>query len=313
MIKASVIIPNYNGLHFLKPCLAALDGQSTKDFTVCVVDNGSADGSVSYLENERPDIKLIRFDKNTGFCHAVNAGVLWAKTPYVILLNNDTVPDKNFVRELVGGIEKDKKIFSCASCMLTKEDNEILDGAGDLYSALGWAFARGKGEKADKYEKPCFVFSACAGAAVYRTREFKELGMLDEKHFAYLEDMDLAWRAKLAGYKNRYIPSAKVVHLGSGTTGSRHNSFKVRLSARNNIYMIRKNMAPWQKVINALPIAVGTLIKYIYFKRKGLGADYLKGLKEGRLLSVKVPKETSFGTQMAVQKELFVNAFRRRG
>ena len=242
MKKAAVIIPNYNGLHFLKPCLNALNAQTDRDFEVCVVDNGSDDGSTEYLEKEYPSVRIIAFSENTGFCRAVNAGVEASETPYVILLNNDTVPDKDFVRELVKGLDENADVFSCASCMLTKQDETILDGAGDLYSALGWAFARGKDKKAADYDKQADIFSACAGAAIYRTDVFKSLGMLDEKHFAYLEDMDLGWRARLHGWRSIYVPSAKVVHLGSGTTGSRHNDFKVKLSARNNIYMIRKNM-----------------------------------------------------------------------
>ncbi len=315
MKKATVIIPNYNGLHFLKPCLKALDSQTDKDFEVCVVDNGSDDGSTEFLEKEYPSVRMIAFSENTGFCKAVNAGVKASETPYVILLNNDTVPDKDFVRELIKGLDDNADVFSCASCMLTKQDETILDGAGDLYSALGWAFARGKDKKAADYEKQADIFSACAGAAIYRTEVFKSLGMLDEQHFAYLEDMDLGWRARLHGWRSIYIPSAKVVHLGSGTTGSRHNDFKVRLSARNNIYMIRKNMPRWQQILNAPLLFAGRTIKILYFKRKGLDGAYKEGYEEGKRMeppaAIKEAARASAGAVWKIQLELWTNVFKR--
>ena len=312
MASTTVIIPNYNGIHFLRDCLLALSEQTCDDFCVCVVDNGSGDGSVEYLEKEWPKVKVIALPENTGFCHAVNLGVRWARTKYVLLLNNDTVPEKDFVGALVRAMNAHNEAFSCASCMLSAADPTVLDGAGDLYSALGWAFARGKDEKAERYRKETCVFSACAGAAIYRRKEFIELGMLDEEHFAYLEDMDLGWKARLAGMKNIYIPSARVIHVGSGTTGGRHSAFKVKMSARNNIYMIRKNMNGVQKVINAPFIAAGTLIKLAYFKRKGFAKEYREGLKEGRRLNA-VPSECrSAKTRLAIQIELWGNLFRRR-
>lgn len=312
MKKTTVIIPNYNGIHFLRDCLPALKEQSCRDFFVYVVDNGSGDGSLEYLKSEWPDVKVIAFKKNTGFCHAVNAGVKAAETEYVILLNNDTIPEKDFVGELVRAMDENRNAFSCASCMLTLSDPTILDGAGDLYSALGWAFARGKEEKASLYQKQEEVFSACAGAAIYRRKEFVELGLLDEKHFAYLEDMDLGWKARLAGMKNLYIPTARVIHVGSGTTGGRHSAFKVRMSARNNLYMIRKNMNGVQKVVNAPFIAAGILIKFAYFQRKGFAKEYRQGLGEGRRLNA-VPSECrSAAVRFGIQIELWKNMFRRR-
>lgn len=316
MAKATVIIPNYDGLHFLKPCLEALDKQSFKDFDIIVVDNGSKDGSVEYLKNERSDIGVIGLNENTGFCHAVNEGVKAAVSDYVILLNNDTVPDTDFVGALVKSIGAKADAFSVGSCMIDAKDNTVLDGAGDLYNALGWAFARGKGEKISKYNVPCKIFSACAGAAIYNRMDFVKLGLLDETHFAYLEDMDIGWRARLLGRENYYEPKAKVVHLGSGTTGGRHNSFKVKSSARNNIYMIRKNMRPWQKVINAPFIFLGTLVKFLYFTKKGLGKDYLDGFKSGMKLpknpEINIPENTRFSTVFKLQLRLFKNIFGKR-
>ncbi len=165
--------------------------------------------------------------------------------------------------------------------MIQSADRELLDDAGDMYSVLGWAYQRGVGQPARGYRKPCQVFAACAGAAIYRRKVFDEIGYFDENHFAYLEDIDVGYRAKIYGYKNVYCPTAKVYHVGSGTSGSKYNGFKVRLAARNQVYLNYKNM-PWpQLLLNSIPLAVGVAVKYGFFCRKGFEKDYLEGLKEG--------------------------------
>ena len=317
--QATVIIPNYNGAHFLKPCLEALRAQDTDDFEILIIDNGSEDGSVDYLCSQ-DDVKTIFLPKNEGFCAAINIGVRAAETPYSILLNNDTIPEKGFISALINGIEKRKDAFACTSCMLDVKDPTILDGAGDLYNLFGWGFAKGKGEKASKYNKTCKVFSACAGAAIYRTELFKKLGMLDERHFAYLEDMDLSFRARLAGYEIYYIPEARVVHVGSGTTGGKHSEFKVRISARNNLYMIYKNMSAGMFILNFLPLAAGHAIKYAYFSGKGLGKAYIEGIKEGikycrdpkTAARKKAASEAGFSRLAKIQLWLILNMFAKR-
>ena len=278
-IKVTVIIPNYNGLKFMEPCFKALELQIYHKFQILVVDNGSTDGSVEWLKEHQ--IPTIFLDTNTGFSGAVNVGIRAAKTPYVLLLNNDTEPDCHFIGEMVKAIERSPKIFSVSSKMIQMYHKDKMDDAGDMYTLLGWAFQRGVGRPATGYNRSCPVFSACAGAAIYRREVFETIGYFDEMHFAYLEDIDVGYRAKIYGYKNVYCPSAMVYHVGSGTSGSRYNSFKVRLAARNNIYLNYKNM-PWpQLLLNALPLGLGILVKYGFFKKIGFGKDYLDGLKEG--------------------------------
>ena len=277
--KVTVVIPNYNGLAFMEPCFKALDMQLSRDFEVLVVDNGSTDGSVEWLkEHEIPSIFL---DTNTGFSGAVNTGIRAAKTPYVILLNNDTEPYCHYVGELIKAIGRSPRIFSVSSKMIQLHHRDLMDDAGDMYSLLGWAYQRGVGQPSSGYNHPCRVFSACAGAAIYRREVFEEIGYFDELHFAYLEDIDVGYRARIAGYDNVYCPSALVYHVGSGTSGSKYNSFKVKLAARNNIYLNYKNMPNPQLLLNSLPIAVGMGVKYLFFKRLGFGGDYIAGVKEG--------------------------------
>ena len=184
--KVTVVIPNYNGLKFMEPCFKALEMQICRDFEILVVDNGSGDGSVEWLkEHEIPSIFL---ETNTGFSGAVNVGIRASKTPYVILLNNDTEPDCHYIGEMIKAIERSPKIFSVSSKMIQLYDHSKMDDAGDMYTLMGWAFQRGVGRPSGGYNHVCRVFSACAGAAIYRREVFETIGYFDEMHFAYLED-----------------------------------------------------------------------------------------------------------------------------
>ena len=279
MNKVTVIIPNYNGLRFMEPCFAALRQQKFKEFDILVVDNGSQDGSVEWLKDH--EIPSIFLEENTGFSGAVNVGIRACETPYVILLNNDTEPYPDYVGELVRCMDRFPEVFSASSKMLQLSNRELMDDAGDMYSVLGWAYQRGVGQPASRYSRARQVFAACAGAAIYRREVFEEIGYFDESHFAYLEDIDVGYRAKIFGYKNVYCPTAKVCHVGSGTSGSKYNSFKVRLAARNSVYLNYKNMPLPQLLLNSVPLAAGMAVKYGFFRKIGFGADYVSGLKEG--------------------------------
>ncbi|MBQ8813809.1 MAG: glycosyltransferase family 2 protein [Lachnospiraceae bacterium] len=280
-MKATIVIPNYNGKAFMEDCLTALAEQTIRDFEVLVVDNGSVDGSAEGLDAWFPGVKVICFDKNYGFSRAVNEGIRQSGSDYVILLNNDTIPFPDYVEKLIGAIEADERIFSVSPKMIQACNRHLLDDAGDSYCALGWAFQRGVGQSVDKYSKPGRIFSACAGAAIYRRAVFDEIGVFDELHFAYLEDIDVGYRALIHGYQNRYEPEAKVYHVGSGTSGSRYNAFKVKLSARNSVYLNYKNMPLPFLILNWLPLMLGWLVKLRFFVNMGFGDEYKAGLKEG--------------------------------
>lgn len=310
-MKVTIIIPNYNGKHFMEPCLESLERQTMKEFKILVVDNCSTDGSVEYMKETHPDIELISQDKNYGFSHAVNIGIRHSHTPYVILLNNDTAVDKHYVEEMVKVIERNKKIFSVSSKMIQMYHPELIDSAGDLYTIVGWGICRGVGRTVDKYTKEERIFSACAGAAIYRRAVFEKIGYFDEMHFAYLEDIDVGYRARIHGYENIYCPTACVYHVGSGTSGSKYNSFKVKLSSRNSIYLNYKNMPSFQLLVNAVPLLVGYVVKYIFFCRKGFGADYREGIMEG-LRTLPQCKKVKFRIRntwnyLKIEWQLFMN------
>ncbi len=310
MKKITIIIPNYNGLHFMMPCLAALQRQSCQDFDVLVVDNGSTDGSAAWLKEQ--EIPSVLLTENTGFSGAVNAGIRMAETPYVILLNNDTEPEPQYVEELLKMIERSPRIFSVSSRMIQKYHQDLMDDAGDMYSIMGWAYQRGVGQETGRYNRPCHIFSACAGAAIYRRSVFDEIGLFDEMHFAYLEDIDVGYRAKIAGYYSMYCPDAVVYHVGSGTSGSKYNSFKVRLAARNNVYLNYKNMPVLQLAVNGVPIIAGIVGKYLFFKKTGFGKDYLAGLWEGIRTAGKTKKvpyrQDRLQNYLAIEWELIYGA-----
>lgn len=294
MSSFSVVIPNYNGLGYMEDCLRAMRSQSRLPDTVIVVDNGSEDGSCEYIARRFPEVELIALPENTGFCGGVNTGIrasMEAGMDYVILLNNDTKPDLKFCEELVRAMDAQPRAFSCQAKMLKMDNPARMDDGGDLYCALGWSFARGKGRSERFYRKPIEIFSACAGAAIYRVSVLREIGLFDENHFAYLEDCDIGWRAQIAGYRNFFIPSAKTLHVGSASSGSIYNLFKVKNTSRNSVYLIYKNMPAPQILLNLPILLSGFAVKAVFFTEKGYGKEYLTGLLKGFAMCRKGRKE----------------------
>ena len=297
----------------MEPCLASLKKQTYKDYQILVVDNASTDGSVEYVKEHYPEIEVIALKKNYGFSKAVNVGIRRSTTPYVILLNNDTTADPYYIEEMVRTIEKSPRIFSVSSKMIQMYHPELIDSAGDLYTLTGWGVCRGVGRPVSNYTETDEVFSACAGAAIYRRQVFQKIGLFDEKHFAYLEDIDVGYRARIFGYRNLYCPTALVYHVGSGTSGSKYNSFKVRLSARNNIYLNYKNKPLLQLMVNFLPLFAGYVLKYAFFIKIGFGKDYKDGILEGlrtRKTLRKVPfRMMRLRHYMRIEKDLIQYTF----
>jgi len=312
--RVSVVVPNYNGIAFVETCLRSLTADAPKA-EILLVDNGSVDGSRELVEERFPEVRVIALDQNYGFCRAVNEGLKASSCPYVILLNNDTQVLPGFTKELVKALEADNGIFSAAAKMIQMYQPEKIDDAGNFYSALGWAFARGKDKPVEYYEKPDEIFAGCGGAVAYRKSILEEIGYFDEAHFAYLEDIDLGYRAKIAGYRNVYAPAAKVYHVGSGTSGSRYNAFKVSLSSRNSVYLAYKNMPALQLLLNLPFLITGFAVKYLFFLRQGLGKTYAKGLWEGLRLCRKQRKVKFYWKNLPhygrIQIALWVNIGKR--
>ncbi|MBT8355365.1 MAG: glycosyltransferase family 2 protein [Desulfofustis sp.] len=248
-----IVIPNWNGRHMLEVCLPSLYSQNYQDFTVYIVDNGSTDESVDFLRTTFPDVEILELKKNRGFSLAVNSGIEAGRREWVLLLNNDIEMAPNCLAHLAQQAEREPRIRMFALKMLSFSNRTLLDGAGDGVMRGGVGYRLGTMEPdSTQYNLKREVFGACAGAALYHRSLYSEVGLFDEDFFAYLEDVDFNMRAVRAGYRCCYLPGAVVFHIGSATTGSKINKMTVRLTTRNNIYVICKNFAP-STLIRFLP------------------------------------------------------------
>lgn len=319
-MRSTVVIPNYNGIAYLERCLSSVLAETAvHPARVLVIDNGSTDGSAELAE-AAAGVEVIRMGENTGFCKAVNTGILASDTPYIILLNNDLTIERGFISAMEEALEGEEKAFSAGAQMRMMKAPDRIDSAGVYYCALGWAYDYGKGKKVSgRYSKPRKIFAACGGAAIYRRSILEKIGLFDERHFAYLEDVDIGYRARISGYHNLYVPEALVYHAGSGASGSRYNAFKTNLSSANSIYLIEKNMPPLQALINFPFFALGFGVKYLFFRRRGFGKIYREGLVRGfRIYYKEGGKENhvpfrwgNLGNYLRIQWELWENLIRR--
>ncbi len=240
--KISVIIPNWNGKKYLKTCLDSLKNQSFKNFEIILVDNGSEDGSVKFTKSHYPEIQTISLGVNTGFSRAVNTGIKKAKGEYILLLNNDTEADPNLLKNLNLTSEKYRDYYFYACKILCFDKKDIIDSAGDGLYKNGIAYRRGRYQKDGlEFNKIKEVFGACGGAALYRKELFNKIGFFDEDFFAFYEDVDINFRAQLAGFRCLYIPSAVVCHIGHGSLEEK-DPFVQRLSLRNRFFVLIKNL-----------------------------------------------------------------------
>lgn len=292
-MKATVVIPNLNGAGWLRDSIESVWAQTMRDFELIVIDNASTDESLEIARSYvgRENYTLIENDRNTGFSYAVNQGIRAAKGEFVALFNNDAFAEPDWLENLIRAAEVDERIFAVSSLMIRHFERELADDAGDYVTILGFACKRGDGMKASRYAKPCRVFSACGGAALYRKSILDKIGLFDENFFAYYEDVDISWRANSLGYKNVYCPTAKCYHICGATTGAvRYNPFKSIQSGRNSILLPYKNMPILMFLLNILPLTAGYLLKAIMFRLRGFGPAYGQGFKEALKVMGKLEK-----------------------
>ena len=291
-MKVSIVTPNYNGEKFLKTFLNSLNEDSEYIGEVIIIDNGSSDGSVEYIKNNSYNFPLVLIEnsENLGFAPAVNQGILKAKNELIFSINNDTEIKKGSIKELIDLITSSDEIFSVQAKMLQYNNKELIDDVGDEYNLLAWTKKTGENHNSNEYTQVKEIFSSCAGAAMYKKSILEEIGLFDDNFFAYMEDVDLALRSKINGYKNLLCPQAIVYHIGSATSGSRYNEFKVKLAARNNVWVVYKNLPIPLKIINFIFLFIGFLIKYLFFVKKGFGSTYLSGIREGLSTRNKITK-----------------------
>lgn len=251
--KVSVVILNWNGRRYLDDCLTSLEAQNYPGFEVILVDNGSTDGSVEWVAGRFPQVQVIRNETNVGFAAGNNQAIRASQAEFVVTLNNDTRVEPGWLAALVAAAEEDPAVGMCASKMLFAGRPGIINSTGINLDPVGIAWDRRGGELDDGQEtEPTEVFGPCAGAALYRRAMLDQIGLFDERFFAYMGDVDLAWRARLAGWCCLYVPRARVYHVHSAT--AREGSpFKNRLLGRNKIWTIAKNY-PTARLALYLPL-----------------------------------------------------------
>lgn len=240
--KAAVIIPNWNGEDMIKDCISSLLLQSTKP-QIIVVDNGSEDNSISIIRSFA-DVELLEFKDNAGFAGGVNRGIKYALDKgfeYIALFNNDAVADKDWLNNLLIEAEADIK-NGIITGKFMRSDKKHIDSTGDFYTIWGLPFPRGRNQlDTGQYDIRETVFGATGGASLYRAALFEDIGIFDEDFFAYYEDVDISFRAQMAGWKVVYTPKAKAYH-GLGGTSSKMGDFTRYHSAKNFLLLYARNM-----------------------------------------------------------------------
>lgn len=252
---ASIIIPNWNGAHHLPTCLDSLRRQSYPYFEVIVVDNGSTDGSRELLERDYPDVKVVGLPENRGFAGGVNAGIHEAQGEIVAVFNNDAEADPHWLEELAAALARHPEAGMATPKVLLFDRRDIINTAGDFYGVDGVPGNRGVWQRDEgQFDDEEYVFGAAGVAAAYRRAMLDEVGLFDEDLFFLCEDVDLAWRAQLAGWKCVYAPQAVVYHKLSATGGGRIASY---YCGRNFIYVMAKNYPTtllkkhWRRIVRA--------------------------------------------------------------
>lgn len=252
--RVSVIVVNWNGLRHLQGCLPTIFAQTFADFEVILVDNGSTDGSTEWVKEHFPQVRLICNTQNLGFAKGNNQAIRAADAEFIATLNNDTRVDPGWLAAMVEVAESEPTVGMVASKMLFLDQPNMINSTGIALDPVGIAWDRLGGELDNPDDRlPVEVFGPCAGAALYRRSMLDQIGLFDEDFFAYQEDVDLAWRARLVGWRCLYVPTSRVYHAHS-FTGVEGSPFKSRLLGRNKIWLIAKNYGPRGRFIAYLPL-----------------------------------------------------------
>ena len=217
-MRAAVVIPNWNGRRWLAGCLDAVAAQAHPPTETVLVDNGSTDGSLELVTERYPEVRLVALKRNTGFAAAANRGIEAVDAEAVALVNTDVVLAPDWLARTCAALEEDAGLAAVACKMVDLDDPGLYD-AGDVLRRDGACEQRGRFQRDDgRFDAPGEIFAACAGAALYRRAAVRAVGGFDERFFAYLEDVDLGLRLRLAGWRCRYEP-AVARHAGGGSSG----------------------------------------------------------------------------------------------
>ena len=272
---ASIVIVSWNGRHYLEPCLTAVAAQQGVEAETILVDNGSTDGTAAFVRERFPWVRLVALPGNRGFAGGNNAGVRETRGRLVVLLNNDTVPEPDWLAALLRGREAGGPNALASSRIVYMHDPSVIDSAGDGLLRWGGAFKRHHGASVESATDSREVFAVCGAACVIPRAVFEELGGFDEDFFASHEDVDLSYRARLLGYRCLYVADSVVRHHGSATLG-RVSEFAVFHGQRNLEWMYFKN-TPGSLLLRTLPgHLVYTAAAAVHFTRHGLLGTFLR-------------------------------------
>ena len=284
-LKVTVVVVNWNGEHFLDQCLSALMAQTVMPHEIILVDNASSDASLDIVRRF-PLVHLLAQNDNLGFARGNNLAIEAAapESEWIALLNPDAFPEPRWLEALLSAT-RDYPIFDIFGSKLVNAVNPaILDGAGDAYHISGLVWRIGHREpESSQSDQVREVFSPCAAAVLYRRSTLAELKGFDEDFFCYVEDVDLGFRLRLAGYRCLYVPSAVAHHVGSGTTGGQHSDFALYHGHRNLVWAYVKNM-PGLLFWLLLPLHVSlNLLSILWFVLRGRGIVILRAKRDALL------------------------------
>lgn len=291
MNRVVIIILNWNGIDDTLNCLDSLQNQSYRDFTILVIDNGSTDNSKElldeYQKKHAKNVEVIYNPKNFGFAGGVNTGIEWALNDdykYIALFNNDAIADKNWLSNLTEAI--DYKNIGISTGLLLHEDGKTIDSTGDWYTAWGLPFPRNRGNITTQAPNRELVFGATGGASLYKTEMIREIGMFDDDFFAYYEDIDISFRAQLAGWKVVYNPSAIAYHK-QGATSNKISGFAIYQTFKNLPLLFIKNVPYGLLSSVGLRFIIAYKLMLINAIIKGNGTPALKGVWKSFVLGFK--------------------------
>jgi len=262
-VVISVIVVNYNGGDYLRRCVESLVAQSFSDFEVILVDNASSDGSIEDLPTLPTNFRIVRAETNIGFAAANNLGASISSGSWLALLNPDAIASPEWLTSLLRAVTVRPNYRVVASAQLQLNDEDKLDGVGDCYSIVGFAWRGGYGHSREIMPGPGEVFAACGASAFYPKDAFLAAGGFDESFFCYLEDVDLGFRLRLSGEKCQFSPECRIVHAGAAITGP-ESDFTIFHSIRNTFWTAIKNL-PLLLLIVVMPIW-GLAVIVLYLK-----------------------------------------------
>lgn len=269
----SIIVVNYNGRHIIGECIQSLSKQDYKNFEVIVVDNGSEDGSVQFIGTQFPWVTTIQLQKNIGFAGGNNEGIKIAKGRYIALLNNDAVAHPEWLQNLIRDAKRSPETGMWASKILSYYNPKVIDNVGLLIYADGIARGKGRGEiDKGQYDKDSYALIPSGCACLYRREMIEQVGMFDDEFFAYVDDVDLGLRGRLAGWGCRYVPDAIVYHKYSASTPPPLKAFLVE---RNRLWLMIR-LFPIDMIIMS-PIYTITRLFYQFLamlKNKGASGKF---------------------------------------